>query len=61
MIEIGGMPLIWHLMKMYSWYGFNEFIICLGYKKEYIFEYFDNSSNYIPSEPMIFEKQIYMP
>ena len=58
MIEIGDMPIIWHLMKLYSWYGFNDFIICLGYKKEYIFDYFDNSSQYISSEPVIFEKQI---
>ena len=55
MIEIGGMPILWHLMKFYSHYGF---IICLGYKKDYIFEYFDNLSNYKSSEPIIFEKQI---
>ena len=32
MVEIGGMPILWHIMKIYSAYGFNEFIICLGYK-----------------------------
>lgn len=42
MIEIGGMPIIWHIMKSYSYYGFNEFIICAGYKQEYIKEWFSN-------------------
>lgn len=42
MIEIGGKPLIWHIMKMYSHYGINEFIICLGYKGYVIKEYFSN-------------------
>ena len=42
MVEIGGMPIIWHIMKEYSYYGFNEFIICAGYKQEYIKEWFDN-------------------
>ena len=32
MIEIGGMPIIWHIMKLYGAHGINEFIICLGYK-----------------------------
>ena len=32
MIEIGGKPLLWHIMKTYSFYGINDFIICLGYK-----------------------------
>ena len=32
MIEIGGMPILWHIMKMYSSFGINEFIICCGYK-----------------------------
>lgn len=40
MIEIGGMPIIWHIMKLYSYYGFNEFIICCGYKGQMIKEYF---------------------
>lgn len=42
MIEIGGKPIIWHIMKEYSYYGYNEFIICAGYKQEYIKEWFDN-------------------
>ncbi len=40
MIEIGGMPILWHIMKIYSFYGFKEFIICCGYKGEQIKEYF---------------------
>lgn len=42
MIEIGGKPVIWHLMKIYSHYGINDFIICLGYKGYVIKEYFAN-------------------
>lgn len=42
MIEIGDMPIIWHIMKTYSHYGFNEFVICLGYKGHMIKEYFSN-------------------
>ena len=42
MIEIGQMPILWHIMKEYSYYGFNEFIICAGYKQEYIKEWFNN-------------------
>ena len=34
MIEIGGMPILWHIMKEYCYYGFNEFIICAGYKQD---------------------------
>lgn len=40
MIEIGGMPVLWHIMKEYSYYGFNEFIICAGYKQHIIKEWF---------------------
>tara|TARA_A100001011_G_C14319305_1_gene849656 strand:- start:4982 stop:5752 length:771 start_codon:yes stop_codon:yes gene_type:complete len=40
MIEIGGRPIIWHIMKIYSYYGINEFIICCGYKGEQIKRYF---------------------
>jgi len=51
MVEIGGMPMIWHIMKIYSHYGFNEFIICLGYKgnviKNYFRDYFMNASQEI--------------
>ena len=42
MIEIGGRPILWHIMKLFSHYGFNEFIICLGYKGYVIKEYFSN-------------------
>lgn len=42
MIEIGGQPILWHIMKSYSHYGFNEFIICCGYKANIIKEYFAN-------------------
>ncbi len=42
MIEIGGMPILWHIMKCYSHYGYNEFIICAGYKQEYIKQWFAN-------------------
>lgn len=42
MIEIGGMPILWHIMKEYSYYGHNEFIICAGYKQEYIKDWFAN-------------------
>ena len=40
MIEIGGMPILWHIMKEYSHYGINEFIICAGYKQHIIKEWF---------------------
>jgi glucose-1-phosphate cytidylyltransferase len=42
LVEIGNMPILWHIMKIYSSYGFNEFIICLGYKGQMIKEYFMN-------------------
>lgn len=42
MVEIGGIPILWHIMKIYSHYGFNEFIILCGYKGFYIKEYFAN-------------------
>ena len=40
MIEIGGMPILWHIMKLYSYYGFDEFVICAGYKQHVIKEWF---------------------
>ncbi len=40
MIDIGGRPILWHIMKIYSSYGYNDFIICLGYKGYFIKEYF---------------------
>jgi glucose-1-phosphate cytidylyltransferase len=49
MVEIGGRPIIWHIMKLYSSYGFNDFIICLGYKgyvlKKYFYHYFLHTSD----------------
>ncbi len=42
MIEIGGMPILWHIMKEYAYFGHTEFIICAGYKQEYIKEWFAN-------------------
>ena len=44
LIEIGSKPIIWHIMKIYSHYGFNDFIICCGYKGYLIKEYFANYS-----------------
>ena len=40
MVEIGGKPILWHIMKQYSHYGYNDFIICAGYKQDYIKQYF---------------------
>lgn len=45
MVKIGGMPIIWHIMKTYAAYGFNEFIIALGYKADYVKDYFLNYSS----------------
>ncbi len=42
MVEIGGMPILWHIMKIYSSYGYNDFVICLGYKGYLIKEFFSN-------------------
>ena len=44
MIEIGGKPILWHIMKIFSYFGFNEFVICCGYKGEIIKNYFKNST-----------------
>ena len=49
MIEIGGKPILWHIMKLYSYYGHSEFIVCCGYKgqmiKEYFIHYYVNQSD----------------
>lgn len=49
MVEIGGKPILWHIMKMYNHYGFNDFIVCLGYKgymiKEYFMHYYMHNSD----------------
>ena len=47
LVEIGGRPIIWHIMKIYSFYGINDFIICCGYKGEKIKKYFaENNENW---------------
>ena len=45
MIEIGGKPILWHILKIYSSYGINDFVICCGYKGEQIKEYFSNTDS----------------
>lgn len=45
LVEIGGKPILWHIMKIYSAQGYKEFIVCLGYKGEKIKEYFSNPEN----------------
>jgi len=45
MVKIGEKPLLWHIMKIYSYYGFNNFVIALGYKGEMIKEYFSNNND----------------
>lgn len=49
MVEIGGKPILWHIMKQYSFYGYNDFIICAGYKqdviKQYFFDYYLHNSD----------------
>jgi len=46
MVEIGGRPIIWHIMKIYAYYGFNEFVIALGYKGNVIKDYFYKLQSY---------------
>src|SRR3970040_2805190 len=46
MVEIGGKPILWHIMKIYSHYGFNEFVVCLGYKGHLIKEFFHHQYLY---------------
>ena len=46
MIEIGGRPLLWHIIKIYSHYGFKDFIIALGYKSDYIKKFFLDTINF---------------
>ena len=56
MIEIGGKPILWHIMKIYSFYGFKEFIICCGYKGYLIKEYFANYSLHMSDVTLDMEK-----
>ncbi|MGN0836043.1 MAG: glucose-1-phosphate cytidylyltransferase [Akkermansia sp.] len=53
MIEIGGMPILWHIMKEYAHYGHNEFIICAGYRQDYIKDWF--SSYFLHSSDVTFD------
>ena len=50
LVEIGGKPILWHIMKIYSHFGLNEFVVCCGYKghliKEYFLDYFNRNSDY---------------
>ena len=46
LVEIGGAPILWHIMKLYSYYEVNNFVICLGYRGEMIREYFVNYMSY---------------
>lgn len=46
MVEIGGRPILWHIMKLFENYGFNDFVICAGYKSEVIKNYYSNLSNW---------------
>lgn len=69
MIEIGSKPILWHIMKIYSYYGFNEFIICLGYKGNVIKDYFSkfylyNSNitfDFTNDDPMIVHENVVEP
>jgi glucose-1-phosphate cytidylyltransferase len=56
MVEIGGRPIIWHIMKMYSGFGVNEFVICLGYKGYMFKEYFANYSLHLADVTFDLEK-----
>lgn len=53
MIEIGGHPILWHIMKYYSAYGFDDFVICAGYKQDYIKEFF--ADYYLHSSDITFD------
>ncbi len=46
LIEVGGKPILWHIMKTYSFYGVRKFVLCLGYKGETIVNYFENYHTY---------------
>ena len=45
LVEIGGKPILWHIMKIYSHYGFNDFVLCLGYRANRISEYFEKNNH----------------
>ena len=66
MVEIGGKPILWHIMKYYSHFGINDFIICCGYKgyiiKEYFANYFKHNSdltfNMVENKMIVHEKRV---
>jgi glucose-1-phosphate cytidylyltransferase len=58
MVEIGGKPILWHIMKIFSHYGLNEFIICCGYKGNIIKDYFANYYLYESDVTFDMEKNI---
>src|SRR3990167_11106431 len=53
MVYIGGKPILWHIMKIYSHYGFNEFILALGYKANYIKDFFINQKAFTSDFTML--------
>ena len=64
MVEIGGKPILWHIMKIYSSYGLKKFVICLGYKgyiiKDYFRNYYSRNSNFkinLNDETIKFDKK----
>ncbi len=58
MVEIGHRPILWHIMKHYSHFGFNEFVLCLGYKGEYIKRYFSEALSSSSDITVDFEKGV---
>jgi glucose-1-phosphate cytidylyltransferase len=56
MVEIGGYPILWHIMKIYSHYGINDFVVCLGYKGYMIKEYFANYGRHMSDITVDFRK-----
>jgi NDP-sugar pyrophosphorylase family protein len=56
MVEIGGKPILWHIMKIYSAHGINDFVICCGYKAYVIKEYLPTTSCIPPTSPSICAK-----
>jgi len=53
LVEIGGRPILWHILKIYSHYGVNDFVICLGYKGYMIKEYFANYALHVSDITLI--------
>src|SRR3954466_1659246 len=58
MVELGGRPILWHIMKIYSSFGLNDFVICLGYKGYIIKEYFANYDLHNCDVTLDFRKQM---